>query len=120
MVLTLTAPYASRPTLTMTCEPASGAIDMTLMGWRANGAIIELRSGKLRQRYGGAGLADAQFSQIGLEMPLPITARLNAADPVLAAFADTGKLIILQGDARLRAPNAFAPAHDFLAACRTR
>ncbi len=43
---------------------------------------------------------------------------LKADDPVLAHLADTGQLSVVLGRRRLILPNAFAPAHDFLAVCR--
>lgn len=101
------------PLVTLACRPNSGAVDLTLTGLRRDGAVIELHVGKVWNRYRGAGLAED-----GPEAPLQILVRLNAADPVLTALADTGDLTIVQGDRRHRAPNAFAPAHDLLRLCR--
>jgi len=99
--------------VTLSCQPGSGAVDLSLVGLRRNGAVIEIHSGKIWNRYAGAGLAED-----GPDAPLEIQAKLNAADPVLANIADTGELTLLQGDVRTRAPNAFAPAHDLLRVCR--
>lgn len=113
-VLALAATDDALPALvTLACQPGSGAVDLTLTGLRRDGAVIELHVGKVWNRYRGAGLAAD-----GPDAPLQILARLNAADPVLTAFSDTGELTIVQGDLRHRAPNAFAPAHDLLALCR--
>ncbi len=113
-VLALAADDDALPALvTFACQPGSGAIDLTLTGLRRDGAVIELHVGKVWNRYRGAGLAAD-----GPDAPLQILARLNAADPVLTALADTGELTIVQGALRHRAPNAFAPAHDLLGLCR--
>ncbi len=113
-ILALAAPTGGPPALvTLACQPGSGAVDLTLTGLRRDGAVIELHVGKVWNRYRGAGVAAD-----GPDAPLQILARLNAADPVLTALADTGDLTIVQGDRRHHAPNAFAPAHDLLAICR--
>jgi len=105
---------APRP-VTLTCRPGSGLIDITVVGLRRDGAVIEVHSGKIWSRYAGSGLAED-----GPDAPLEIRATMNAADPVLARVADTGELTIVQGERTIHAPNAFAPAHDFLALCRRR
>ena len=43
---------------------------------------------------------------------------VSADDAVMRRVADTGQLRIAFGDRRIILPNAFAPAHDFLRACR--
>ncbi|WP_296596173.1 hypothetical protein [Phenylobacterium sp.] len=111
LVLLSDGPLA-RP-VTLSCLPASGAVDLTLVGYRRDGAAIELHSGKVWNRYRGAGVAED-----GPDAPLRIQARLNAADPVLVHLADTGDLTIVQGQVKTTAPNAFAPAHDFLRLCQ--
>lgn len=114
-VLALAAEGTNPPPLvTLACRPYSGAVDLTLTGLRRDGAVIELHVGKVWNRYRGAGLAED-----GPDDPLQILVRLNAGDPVLTAFSDTGELTIVQGDLRHRAPNAFAPAHDLLSLCRS-
>ena len=99
--------------ITLSCRPASGLVDITLVGLRRDGAVIQLHSGKIWSRYAGAGLAED-----GPNAPMEIRAIMNVADPVLARVADTGELTIVQGEVKTRTPNAFAPAHDFLAICR--
>lgn len=101
------------PVLTLACAPGSGAVDVTLVGYRADGAVIELHARDVWNRYTAAGHAEH-----GPQAPLELQTRLAAADPVLTRFADTGDLTIVQGDMRLQAPNAFAPAHDVLKLCR--
>lgn len=98
--------------LTLSCRPGSGAVELVLVGLRRDGAVIELHSGKVWNRYAGAGLAED-----GPDAPLEIRAVLNARDPVLDHLADTGELVLIQGDVTTRTPNAFAPAHDFLQLC---
>jgi len=99
----------------LACEPGSGAVELTLTGLRRDGAVIEIHSGKVWNRYAGAGLADD-----GPDAPLEIRTVLNAEDPVLTRLGDTGELILVQGEVKTRTPNAFAPAHDFLQLCRRR
>ena len=111
--LMLAADNAAPPLVALTCRPGSGAVDLTLTGFRRNGAVIELHVGKIWNRYAGAGLAED-----GPDAPMSIRAQLSATDPVLVALGDTGELTVVQGDVRIHAPNAFAPAHDFLAVCR--
>jgi len=104
----------ARP-VTLSCQPGSGAVDLTLVGLRRDGAVIEIHSGKVWNRYRGAGVAED-----GPDAPLEIQTRLNAEDPVLAHLADTGELVLVQGLLKTRTPNAFAPAHDLLVLCRAR
>jgi len=111
--LILVASYAPEPRATMACQRGSGAVDLTLVGRRADGAVIELHAGETWNRYRGAGVATD-----GPDAPIEIQTRLNAADPVLARFADTGDLTVVQGDVVISPANAFAQAHDFLALCR--
>jgi len=111
--LLLVAPYAPAPRMTLSCQPGSGAVDLTLVGRRADGAVIELHAGEVWNRYPGAGVAAH-----GPDAPLEIQTRLNAADPVLAHFADAGELTVVQGEVVIRTTGAFAQAHDFLALCR--
>lgn len=111
LVLLSDGPIA-RP-ITLSCTPASGAVDLTLVGLRRDGAVIELHSGRVWNRYRGAGVAED-----GLDAPLEIQARLNAIDPVLVHLAHTGDLTIVQGEVKTITPNAFAPAHDLLRLCQ--
>lgn len=99
--------------LTLSCRPGSGTVDVTLVGLRRDGAVIELQSAKLVGRYAGAGLAE-----YGSDAPLEIRTTIPLTDPILTSFANTGDLAVVQGRVRMPTPNAFAPAHDFLAVCR--
>jgi hypothetical protein len=97
----------------LTCRVRSGLIDFTLAGREGDPAVMELRSGELLKRYPGAGHADPDQPGVMLiEVPV------NADDAVMRRVADTGQLRIVFGDRRIHLPNAFAPAHDFLRACR--
>jgi len=111
--LVLVAPYAPAPQVTFSCRRASGAVDLALIGRRADGAMIELHAGETWNRYRGAG-ATAD----GPDAPIEIQTRLNADDPVLTRFGDTGELSLVQGQVRIVTAGAFAQAHDFLALCR--
>lgn len=111
LVLLSDGPIA-RP-VTLACQPGSGAVELTVVGLRRDGAVIEIRSGKVWNRYRGAGVAED-----GPDAPLEIRTRLNAADPVLTHLADTGDLTIVQGRQKTTAPNAFAPTHDLVLLCR--
>lgn len=110
--LVLAGPGTDDARLLLACQPGSGAVEVTVVGRREDGAILELRSGKLRNRYAGAGAPDAQ-----IDGAFDVRARLAAADPVLARFADTGELAVILGERRTATPNGFAPAHDFLQVC---
>ncbi|MBS0363831.1 MAG: hypothetical protein JSR98_20855 [Proteobacteria bacterium] len=97
----------------LTCRVRSGLVDFTLAGREGDPAVMELRSGELIKRYAGAGHADpGQPGVMLVEFPV------DADDPVMRRVADTGQLRIVFGDRRIHLPNAFAPAHDFLRACR--
>lgn len=111
--LILTGLDADDPRLKLSCWPGSGAVDLTVIGDRDDGAVVELHSGKIWNRYPGVGVPDG--SRDGA---FDVTVRLAAIDPVLLRLADTGELVVTLGARRIRTPNAFAPAHDFLAACR--
>ncbi len=100
--------------LEMICRPHSGAVDITIFARSGDSADVQLHSGKVWNRYLGAGHADEERTD-GLVISLQ---KLSAADPVLAAFADTGELTIAFQLRRIVLPNAFAPAHDFMAICR--
>ena len=111
--LVLGVPDTDDVRLMLTCQPHSGVIDATVIARRRDGAVVELRSGAITNRYGGAGIADEErLGAVDLQL------KLKASDPVLAHFADTGRLTVVFGSRRVVLPNAFAPAHDFLAACR--
>jgi hypothetical protein len=111
--LTLGVPDTDDVRLIMTCQPRSGAVLLTVIGRQGDPAVVELHSGKIWNRYGGAGTADAEADGI-----VDIQFQLNADDPVLARVADTGELTIVLGERRMALPNGFAQAHDFLKACR--
>ncbi|HEX3364332.1 hypothetical protein [Phenylobacterium sp.] len=99
--------------LMMTCQPRSGAVTVTIVGRSGDGAVAEIHSGKIWNRYTGAGHADDEFPGA-----MDIDFHLDAADPVLTHIADTGEIMVILTGRRLILPNAFAPAHDFLAICR--
>jgi hypothetical protein len=111
--LTLGVPDTDDLFLIFVCPPRSGAIELTAMGAPADGAAVELRSGKVWNRYRGAGAADEEAPD-GYD----IQVHLSADDPVLRSVADTGDLTVVLGRRRTATPNAFAPFHDFLDRCR--
>jgi hypothetical protein len=114
--LVLGNPDTDEMRVTMTCRPLSGRVELTLLGWRGDPAVVELSSGKVTGRYAGAAVQDDE-----VEGALDIQLRLPADDPVLSRLADTGELgIVLPTKRRLRLPNAFSQAHDFLRVCRAR
>jgi hypothetical protein len=111
--LVLGVPNTDDVRLMMTCRPRSGAVTLTIVGRQGDGAVAEIHSGKLWSRYAGAGHADEATAGA-----VDIDFRLDAADPVLAHIADSGEIMVILGRRRLILPNAFAPAHDFMAICR--
>ena len=111
--LILGVPNSDDLRLMMICTPRSGAVDMTVFGRSGDTAIVELHAGKVWNRYRGAGHVDDELGGMVIDLQ-----KLSAADPVLQSFADTGELMIRFRDRREVLPNAFAPAHDFLAGCR--
>jgi hypothetical protein len=111
--LVLGVPDTDDVRLMMTCRPRGGAVTLTLIGRRGDPAVAELHSGEVWNRYAGAGIADDET-----DGAMNIEFELQADDPVLVRLADTGQLVIVLSDRRLTLPNAFAPAHDFLAICR--
>ncbi|MBW8813193.1 MAG: hypothetical protein JF588_07175 [Caulobacterales bacterium] len=101
--------------LLLACQPRSGAVRLTAVSAAADaGAVVELHSGPTWNRYPAAGQADAETGGYDLQVTL------NADDPVLRRVADTGELTVVLGQRRTVTPNAFAPFHDFLEACRAR
>lgn len=113
MRLSLGNPSGKKVRVTLACRAHSGRIDFIFVGHTGDPALLELRSGELIQRYPGAGHADLDNPDTML-MEFPV----SADDPVMRRLADTGELRIAYGDRRIILPNAFAPAHDFLRACR--
>ena len=111
--LILGAPETDDVRLMMMCAPRSGAVDMTISGRKGDTAIVELHSGKIWNRYRGAGHDDEESGGVDIDIQ-----KMAAADPVLQSFADTGELTLVFGARRAILPNAFAPAHDFLETCR--
>lgn len=111
--LSLGAPNGNKVQVTLTCRVRSGLIDFALAGREGDPAVMELRSGEIVKRYAGAGHGDPESPGVMLvEFPV------DAEDAVMRRVADTGQLRIAFGDRRIVLPNAFAPAHDFLRACR--
>ena len=84
-----------------------------MVGRTGDPAVIELHSGEVWNRYAGAGHPDEDT-----DGAVDIDLKLAAIDPVLVTFAATGELAVAFGSRRAVMPNAFAPAHDFLAVCR--
>jgi hypothetical protein len=113
--LTLGVPDSDDLFLMFLCQPRSGEVAMTVVARPQDGAAVELASGDLRRRYPAAGLASEET-----DGAVDLQAKLAADDPVLRRVADTGQLTVTVGRTRTRTPNAFAPFHDFIAACRAR
>jgi len=111
--LVLGVPETDALRVMMTCLPRSGAVDITIVGRTGDPAVLELHSGPVWNRYLGAGHASEEN-----EGAVDIDLKLAAADPVLQSLADTGGLTVILGERIMVLPNAFAPAHDFLAVCR--
>jgi hypothetical protein len=111
--LALAVPGADDVRLTMTCRPRSGIVDIMVVTPRNDGAVVELHSGKIWNRYPGAGSADQEIPGA-----MDLDLKLAAIDPVLAHLADTGELALVLAGRGVALPNAFAPAHDFMAICR--
>jgi hypothetical protein len=111
--LALGVPQTDDLQLLMNCRPLSGLVDVAVVGRQGDGAVIALRSDKLVGRYPGAGHADEETVG-GVDIDL----QLSADDPVLANFAATGRLEIVFTGRRMRLPNGFSQAHDFLRLCQ--
>jgi len=111
--LTLGAPETDDVRLMLICRPRSGIVELTVVGRREDGAVIELRSGKVTSRHPGAGFADEET-----DGAFDVRASIPADDPALLRFADTGQLVAVLGDRKIKAPNGFALGHDFLRVCR--
>lgn len=111
--LTLGVPDTDDVVLAFACHPRSGRLRLTIVARQADGAAVELRSGKLRARYPGAGAADEETPGA-----YDIQVELNADDPILRRVSDTGELTVVTGLRRTRTPNAFAQFHDYLNVCR--
>ena len=111
--LVLGVPGTDDVRLIMTCRPQSGIVDVMVVARPSDGAVVELHSGKVWNRYPGAGLADEE--NLGA---MDLDLKLAAADPVLAHLADTGELALVFASRSVVLPNAFARAHDFLVICR--
>ncbi len=112
--LTLGVPGADDLRVMALCQPKSGEIRLTIFGRQGDPPIVELHSGKLWKRYGGAGVQYDEESLGGVDLQF----QLHADDPVLARVADTGELSVKLGRRWLVLPNGFAQQHDFIMACR--
>jgi hypothetical protein len=110
--LALGVPGTDDVRMILTCRSGSEAIDVTVVGRAGDGAVVELQSGEVVGRYAGAGHVDEE-SLGGLDIDL----KIPVSDPVLASFAETGKLTIVFTQRQVRLPNGFAPAHDFMRLC---
>jgi hypothetical protein len=111
--LALGVPQTDDLQMLLSCRPLSGQVDVTVVGRKGDGAVVELRSDKVGGRYTGAGHDDEENAG-GVDIDL----KLAASDPVLVNFAATGRLEVVFTGRRMRLPNGFAPAHDFLRLCR--
>ena len=111
--LALGVPNSDDLRMLLSCRPLSGAVDVTVVGRRGDGAAVELRSGEIVGKYAGAGHDDEENAG-GVDIDL----KLSADDPLLANFAATGKLAVYFTGRWIRLPNGFAQAHDFLRLCR--
>jgi len=111
--LVLGEPETDYVRLMMVCRPHSGEVDVTIIGRLGDPAAVELRSGEVSHLYAGAGQADDET-----DGAFDIYLKAKTADPVLMRLADTGELTVVFPDRRIVLPNAFSPAHDFLAICR--
>lgn len=110
--LSLGEPGTDNLEIMMICRPHSGAVRVTVMERPGESAIVELRSGKVSHRYGGAGVLNEESGQMDLEFDA------RADDAVLARMAETGELTVVVGRRWMVTPAAFAPFHDFVSACR--
>jgi hypothetical protein len=113
--LVLGRPFTDDVRIVALCQPRSGEMRLTIVGRLGDPAVIELHSGKLWRRYAGAGIGDDAESPGAVDIQF----ELSADDPVLSRVADTGELTVVLGDRRMVLPNGFAPAHDFITACRS-
>jgi hypothetical protein len=98
-------------TLMLICQPRSGRVVATLPGTPGGPGAVRFVSGSHRVRLAARPLQDEDGVQ----------AELRADDPVLAGFAASGDLAILEGARRTALPVRPAErrlATRFLAACR--
>ena len=96
------------------CQPHSGDIRLIIFGDPKDVPVLELHSGELWKRYGGAGTGYNEETLGAVNFQF----QLHADDPVLARVADTGELKMKLGRRWIALPNGFAQEHDFLVACR--
>lgn len=111
-ILRLGVPDSDNIAVTLSCKPGSGAVDISVNALSSDGAVVEFHAGKVWNRYGGSGHTDEELGDYVINL------KLAAVDPVLQSFADTGQLTLVFPHRQDVLPNAFAPAHDFLAVCR--
>jgi hypothetical protein len=112
--LTLGVPGTDDLRLMAICRPHSGDIRLIVFGRPKDLPIVELHSGELWNRYGGAGTGYNEETLGAVNFQF----QLRADDPVLARVADTGELKMKLGRRWIPLPNGFAQEHDFIAACR--
>jgi len=113
VVLANEIPDTANLRATLECEPGSGAARVAVYGVEgASSGYVAIHSGDTRAASQGETTEEA-----GVER---LTASLRLEHPVFAAFAETGRLSLVQGDTRwpIRVPAAHRVLiSDFAAAC---
>lgn len=113
VVLANEVPDTANLRATLECEPGSGAAHVAVYGIEGAGTgYVSIQSGDARAASQGETAEEA-----GVER---LTASLRLEHPVFAAFAETGRLSLVQGESRwpIHVPAAHrALITDFAAAC---
>ncbi len=104
-------PRGDATLLSLSCEPHSGEVDITLHAPPARMSLVALASDGQRTRYimeAGLGPADEPI----------LSGSTKASDPVLRRFAETGDLMVFASGHGQMLPMEQDKAAKFLAACR--
>ncbi|MEH6665570.1 MAG: hypothetical protein V7678_12010 [Brevundimonas sp.] len=97
---------------TLECQPGSGAARVAVYGMEAEAGYVAIHAGEARTAAQGDVVEEA-----GVER---LTAALRLDHPVFAAFVETGRLSLVQGESRwsVRVPAAQRSLiTDFAVAC---
>ena len=104
-------PRGDAALLSLSCEPHSGDVDITLHAAPARMSLVALSSDGQRSRYimeAGLGPADEPI----------LSGVTKASDPVLQRFAETGDLMVFASGHGQMLPLAQEKAAKFMASCR--
>lgn len=104
-------PRGDATLLSLSCEPHSGDVDITIHAAPARMSLVALSSDGQRARY----IMEAGLSPSDEPILSGVT---KASDPVLKRFAETGDLMVFASGHGQMLPLAQEKAAKFLASCR--